>query len=244
MRTIRFYHPTTLVQETEMQLEGDAFHHAINVLRCKKGYQLELFDGKGQQSQAEILSVERRSAQILIQKCEQIDRESSLKTGLIQGISKGERMDYVLQKATELGVSQIQPVITERCNVQLDDARWEKRHEHWRKITISACEQSGRNVLPELFPPISLEQALQQKQNVTATFLLHPEGGVPFDQAKPQNKFIEFIVGSEGGFSEDEVNNIKALGIQSLIMGPRILRSETCPVAALAIAQFCWGDFS
>ncbi len=244
MRTIRLYHPQSVQSNSEVLLEDTAFHHAVHVLRCKRGDQLELFDGNGQQAQAVLASVERRKALVQIQSVTNQDRESPLHTLLIQAISKGERMDYCLQKATELGVSEVQPVFSERSNVHLDSKRWEKRHDHWNKVIIGACEQSGRNHLPQLHVPVALEQAIESAHHYQGIFLLHPENSIPFSQAKPQNGHIGFIVGSEGGFSEQEVKRVKDAGIQSLHLGKRILRSETTGVVAIAIAQSRWGDLA
>jgi len=244
MRVIRFFYPNSLQEQAQIILDGDAFHHAIHVLRCKKGSQLELFNGEGLQANGEILSLDRRTATIFLEKVSMVNNESSLNTILIQGISKGERMDYCLQKATELGVSAVYPVITEYCNVQLKDSQWEKRMMHWSKVMISACEQCGRNSIPKLAPPMPLFDALNALREQHAIYLLHPTNSQPFNLAKPKNNAIGFVVGPEGGFSEDEVDHIMSIGISSLKLGPRILRSETCGVVALSIAQSLWGDFN
>ncbi len=242
MRIIRFYYPHQLLARSEIVLEGEAFHHAVHVLRCKKGSILELFDGQGVKSQGKIIELNRRSATIFLLDSELVSKESALNTILIQAISKGERMDYCLQKATELGVSVIHPVISDRCNVQLDEQRWKKRFLHWQKIIISACEQCGRNRLPSMTEPSLLQPSLESFSSTENIFLLHPKNSLSFSQVKPKHQTLGFIVGPEGGFSDQEVDNIRKMGVKSVSLGPRILRSETSPVVALSIAQSRWGD--
>ncbi len=245
MRTIRLYLPQTFLEETNLSLANEAFHHAIHVLRGKVGDHYILFDGQGNEAQAELKSISRREATLFVSSVRQWQIESPLNTLLIQCISKGERMDYTVQKATELGISTIQPVSSERCNVQLDKKRQQKKQQHWQAIIINACEQCGRNNLPELLPLITLEQALVKWQKQVQLLFLHPEKSQHFDQLKlKQNPptHIGFIAGPEGGFSEKEVTLAQQLNITALSLGPRILRSETAGITALAIAQSCWGD--
>lgn len=246
MKTIRLYYPEFYQANSSVKLTDDAFHHAFKVLRCRKGDLLELFDGKGTQAETEVLLVERRSATILIRQVEKIDRESPLQTILVQGVSKGERMDFVLQKATELGVTVIQPLLTERCNVQLDAARWQKRQLHWQRIIISACEQSGRNQLPHLLPVLNFDDFLKKNASsgFSQTYLLHPQQQKHLcDLVVDKKQPISFMVGSEGGFSDDEINTAKKTGITTVGLGPRVLRTETAGLSVLAIAQTLWGDF-
>lgn len=246
MKTIRLYYPEAYQTNTSIELSGDAFHHAFKVLRCRKSDRLELFDGKGTQADAEVITVERRSASIMIRQVVKVNRESPLQTMLMQAVSKGERMDFVLQKATELGVTVIQPLLTERCNVHLDAERWHKRQLHWQRIIISACEQSGRNQLPQLLPILSFGDFLKKKSSsrFSQTYILHPKQQKNLrDLVVDKKQSISFMVGSEGGFSDDEINAAKKMGILTVGLGPRILRTETAGLSILAIAQILWGDF-
>jgi len=157
-----------------------------------------------------------------------------------QGLSRGERMDWVIQKATELGASQITPIMTERCEVQLKGARCEKRLSHWRQIAISACEQCGRSYLPQINPPQPLNSWLAETY-ADLKLVLSPQASSALDNANPSS--LALLIGAEGGLTVDEVEQAQAAGFQSLQLGPRILRTETAAVAALAVAQQRFGDF-
>ena len=245
MKTIRLYYPKSYQENASLELSDDAFHHAIKVLRCRKGDKVQLFDGTGTKADAEILSVERRTATLLIKQVKAVNRESPLKTTLVQTVSKGERMDFVLQKASELGVHRIQPLITERCNVKLDSSRWEKRQQHWQRVIISACEQSGRNQLPQLLPVIRFNDLLENSASTKKSqwYILQPERSQTLAQLNiDNNQAVTFIIGSEGGFSDDEIKRCLQAGITAVTLGPRILRTETSALTVLAIAQALWGD--
>ncbi len=245
MRSIRLYLPHPFREQATLSLENEAFHHAIHVLRGKVGDHYILFDGQGIEAQAELKSIARRQATLQVNSVKKHAIESPLKTLLIQCISKGERMDYTVQKATELGVSILQPVTSERCNVQLDEKRTKNRQNHWQAISISACEQCGRNNLPELLPLITIKQALEKWRKKVNLFFLHPEHSKRFadiDKNHAPLDNIGFIAGPEGGFSDTEIKLAQQLNIPALTLGPRILRSETAGITALAIAQSRWGD--
>jgi len=242
MKKIRLYYPENYQPGASFELSGDAFQHAVKVLRCRLGDVLELFDGKGRVALAELTTIEKRRAEIMIGECLTVNTESSLHSVLVQAVSKGERMDWVLQKATELGVTIIQPVISERCNVHLDKTRWQKRLLHWQRVIISACEQCGRNHLPELNPVIDLSQFIQEKPQ-KQSFILQPKLGSTMHQLEiDSTKSVSFIIGPEGGFSEREIACCLTAGVNGIKLGPRILRTETAGIAVLAIAQSLWGD--
>ncbi len=242
MKTIRLYSPENYQIGSIVELTGDAFHHGIKVLRCRVGDQLELFDGNGGVAFAEIIKIEKRSANISINQLKNLHNESPLRTTLVQGVAKGERMDWVLQKATELGVSVIQPIITQRCNIQMNSARWQKRLLHWQRIIISACEQSGRNHLPELKPVINFEKFLLNCEPIQC-YLLNPEQGIQMKNLSIDNSLaVSFMVGPEGGFTEEEIQQAGDKKIKYINLGPRILRTETAGISVLAIAQSLWGD--
>ena len=165
---------------------------------------------------------------------------SPLSIHLGQVLSGGERMDWAIQKATELGASQISPIVSARCEVRLKDERADKRMAHWRQIAISACEQCGRSSLPQINPPITLEQWLEQVE-ADLKLVLHPVAE-PW-ASHPQPASLAMLIGPEGGLSEDEVQQAMARGFHAARLGPRVLRTETAPVVALSVAQQLWGDF-
>jgi len=209
------------------ELPADRAHYLSRVLRRSAGEAGELvLSGKTLQVK-------------LHQRLDGLAREK-LAIYLGQGLSRGERMDWVIQKATELGVSQITPIITERCEVQLKGERCEKRLSHWRQIAISACEQCGRSYLPQINPPQPLGAWLTQVE-ADLKLVLSPQASSALDNANPSS--LALLIGAEGGLTVDEVEQAQAAGFQSLQLGPRILRTETAAVAALAVAQQRFGDF-
>ncbi len=219
----------------------DAAHrHAVQVLRLKKGDALRLFDGLGLEFDAVLETVSKRESAVRLLSKVAVNNESPLAITLLQGISRGERMDYALQKAVELGVTRIIPVATERCNVQLSGGRDEKRWAHWQGIVISACEQSGRGVLPELSTVMPLKDSLVAS-NQGCRLVLDPLAEKGFTAIEKQEN-ITLLIGPEGGLSEAEIEQAQDAGFQPVCFGPRILRTETATVAALAVVQTLWGD--
>jgi len=166
--------------------------------------------------------------------------ESPLRIHLGQGLSRGERMDWAIQKATELGVSEITPIVSERCEVRLKDERTDKRLAHWRQIAISACEQCGRSTLPVIHPPLLLAEWVKQTA-AELKLVLHPVAEPLTSHPKPGT--LAFLIGPEGGLSDNEVAQAAQAGYLPARLGPRVLRTETAPVVALAVAQQLWGDF-
>jgi 16S rRNA (uracil1498-N3)-methyltransferase len=165
--------------------------------------------------------------------------ESPLHVHIGQGLSRGERMDWAIQKATELGVAEITPIVSSRCEVRLKDERTDKRMSHWRQVAISACEQCGRSVLPLIHPPLVLEDWLKQS-SAELKLVLHPVAEPLTSHRKPQS--LAFLIGPEGGLSDNEVALAQSAGFQPARLGPRVLRTETAPIVALAVAQHLWGD--
>ncbi|MDH5358714.1 MAG: 16S rRNA (uracil(1498)-N(3))-methyltransferase [Gammaproteobacteria bacterium] len=242
MRIPRFYCPELDINNDVIALPDAAHRHAVQVLRLKPGALIRLFDGRGLEYDAVLEQVSKRDSSVRLGDNIKINNESPLNITLLQGVSRGERMDYALQKAVELGVARIIPVVTERCNVQLAGGRAEKRLAHWRGVMISACEQSGRSVLPELMDVMALEQALEI--DIKACCLVldpHAETGLT-SQTRQDN--IVLLIGPEGGLSEQEVRQAITAGFQAIKFGPRILRTETATVAVLAAVQTLWGDLS
>tara|TARA_R110002050_G_scaffold9504_1_gene32900 strand:+ start:41702 stop:42454 length:753 start_codon:yes stop_codon:yes gene_type:complete len=240
MRITRFYCPE-LNENNELFILPDAAHrHAVQVLRLKKGDVLRLFDGQGLEFEAMLEAVSKRESSVRLLSKVTVSNESPLSITLLQGISRGERMDYALQKAVELGVTRIIPVATERCNVQLSGGRDEKRWAHWQGIVTSACEQSGRSILPELLTVMPLESSLIEN-TLGCRLVLDPLAEQGFTTIDKQEN-ITLLIGPEGGLSEEEIKQAQSSGFQAVHFGPRILRTETATVAALAVVQTLWGD--
>lgn len=239
MRCPRFFFPELPRTAVEVALPDSVFRHAVQVLRLKPGSPIRLFDGQGYECQATLVDVQRREARVILGEQLPIATESNLSITLLQGISRGERMDFAIQKAVELGVTRIMPVITERCNAAMDSARANKRHMHWQGVIISACEQSGRSVLPELMPVTSWIEALSL--SASCKIVLSPEATQTVRQLQPAND-LALLIGPEGGLTELEVTQAIEYDFNAILFGPRILRTETASAAALAVLQSMWGD--
>jgi 16S rRNA (uracil1498-N3)-methyltransferase len=211
-------------------------------LRMQRGDTVVLFDGSGCEYDAIINSVAKSAVELSTGIARIPSTESSLDIELWQGVSKGSRMDSVVQKATELGVTRIRPVFTKHGMVKLDAARAGKRTEHWQEVAVSACEQSGRIVIPQIMPPIKLEVALGALNKKDQALMLVP-GDYPALGAAPLiGTSIILVIGPEGGFSSSEETLAMSLGVTLCSIGPRILRTETAPLAALSILQCRYGD--
>jgi 16S rRNA (uracil1498-N3)-methyltransferase len=238
MRIPRIYHPEPLQTNAKLTLSDFAFQHTVVVLRKKVGDSIILFDGSGQDFNATLLEINRRNAVAETNTSIPMDNESPLKTILIQSLSKADRMDYAIQKSTELGVTEIIPVTTQHSDpAKNTDKKWQ----HWQKVIIHACEQAYRSQIPLLHPITSLEQALQQV-NVDCKILFSLD-----QQSKelPNSATsAALLVGPIGGFSEAEESAAIASGFQPLHLSERVLRTETAAVVGLSLCQHWWGDFS
>ena len=243
MRVPRLYQPGHYQTGDTLSLDEDALRHAVQVLRLRSGDAVRLFNGLGGEFAAVLAEVGRRKASVTVGEFAQVEVESPLAITLWQGISRGERMDYTIQKAVELGVHIIQPVFTQR-SVDLKDDRAEKRQHHWQRVAISACEQCGRNRIPDIRPPQSLLSLLDvhAAQGDALRLFLDSHAATPLPDTLATPKVI-LLAGPEGGFAEDERHAIAAAGFQATLLGPRVLRTETAAVAALAVIQARWGDF-
>ena len=245
MRIPRIYQENNLLTaKSPFPLSPDAFQHLIKVLRCKIGHQIELFDGQGNQQSAQICTVEKKSATIELIGSPQSNAASALPIHLGQVLSKGERMDYALQKSVELGVSEITPLFSERCDVKLPSDRVEKKLQHWRKVVISACEQCRQNWLPTVNAPMNIEDWIKQS-DAEIKLAMHTatqESKSLLDQSLSP-KSVAVLVGPEGGLSSTEVEQAEVSGFSALQLGPRVFRTETAPVVALSLLQMVWGDF-
>lgn len=242
MRLTRVYVEEKLAAGSSCALEGSAANHIMRVLRLRDGDALTLFDGRGGEYGARITGFRRDSVQVEVHEHREVERESQLHLTLAQGISRGERMDWVMQKATELGVARIVPVITGRTVVKLDERQSTRKVEHWRGIVIAACEQSGRNRVPEVAAPCAFHEVLRgDASTVGRKLLLSPLGSLNARELALTGT-ATLLVGPEGGLSPDEQDLAVGAGFEQVRMGPRILRTETAAIAALTILQHDFGD--
>lgn len=241
MRLSRIYTKQSLIVGSETQLDDSVAHYVSKVLRMRSGEQIALFNERDGEFLATLQAVEKKRVSVLIEQAVHNESESPLSIHLAMGISRGERMDYAIQKATELGVNCIIPLLTERCEVKIKADRVDNRMSHWERVAISACEQSGRCAIPTIIPPQPLEQWLAQEHTGECFVLDHrAENSLPSDRT-PNS--VTFLIGPEGGLSETEVTCANKFGFASLRLGARVLRTETAPVVAISLAQHLWGDF-
>lgn len=244
MRIPNIYTETSLTVNSETELDSNAAQHIAKVLRMKKGFKLKLFNGDGYYYDAELSLVERRTVHAKIAGREHCDSESNLDTQLAIVMSRGDRMDYAIQKATELGVNQITPLISERCEVKLDEGREEKRIKRWQHVAISACEQCGRATVPQINPVLELEEFLSQpKDPDVLPLVLHHRDTQDLAHIEPKPAKVLLLIGPEGGLTSEEIVCAQRQGFKACTLGPRVFRTETAPVAALAVLQWLWGDF-
>ncbi len=239
----RFYCPAKLANGAILNLPDNAAHHASKVLRMKAGDTLTLFDGDGEDYLAEILRINKSEVAVKISAGQTVMCESPLKVTLAQAISSGERMEFTLQKAVELGVNAIQPIAAERSVVKLSGERAEKRIEHWQNVVISACEQSGRATVPQVSPILGLANWLGQPQQFSLKLLLSPTADNSLHTLPKPDGEICLLIGCEGGLSPQEQQLAESCGFKPVRLGARVLRTETAAMAALAAMQTLWGDF-
>jgi 16S rRNA (uracil1498-N3)-methyltransferase len=256
VRLSRFFVAAALAPEQELRLPEAAAAHAVRVLRLAAGDALTIFNGQGGEYAARILASGRDGVRIRVEAWHDVERESPLQITLLQGISRGERMDIIVQKATELGVARIVPLQCERSVVKLDADQAGKKREHWLAIAIGACEQSGRNQLPAIAAVRRLDAACQEvAQSGMARFTLDLAGehslltaaglaGLGVSQPAPGASLRQaaLLIGPEGGLSEAEIATAQHHGFLGVRLGPRVLRTETAPLAALAVLQAAAGD--
>lgn len=243
MRTIRIHVDQPLASGHEVTLPVQAGEHVARVLRLAEGDPLVLFNGDGHDYPAVLASVGKREVRARIEGMQAVANESPLQLTLAQGVARGEKMDLIVQKATELGVACIAPLLTERSEVRLDPARADKRLAHWRAVAASACEQSGRTRLPTILPARPLESWLAGLTADGAPRLaLLPEGRQRLRSLNLDAGTALLVVGPEGGLGERDVGALRRAGFTGLALGPRILRTETAGLAALAALQAVHGD--
>lgn len=237
---MRFFVPLPLVTGHEVALPDDVAHHLVRVLRAEVGTRLSLFNGDGGAWEAELVEAGKKSAVVRLLAHAPDSRQSPLHTHLGQVMSKGDRMDYAIQKATELGVTEITPLASERCELRLrGEERADKKVEHWRRVALSACEQCGRNVPPLIHEPLPIADWAARVQ-AGLRLVLAPAVAGALPEARVES--VALLIGPEGGLSDAEIAAMRAQGFAPWQLGPRVLRTETAPVAALALLQARFGD--
>ncbi len=245
MSAPRFYCPPPLPLSTNYELPAAAAHHASRVLRLRVGDAVQIFDGSGNALDATINEIAGKRVLLgNLQTC-MTQQTSGLRIVLAQAMCSSDKMDWIVQKATELGVSEILPVQTQRSVAKLTGSRAEKRTEHWRSVAISACEQCGRNDLPQIHAPQELDAwLLSMRTNPGSKLILLPGGATQLQaQSKPQGS-VTLVIGPEGGFTADEANVAQQMGFSPILLGPRVLRTETAAIAGISALQTLWGDFN
>ncbi len=223
-----------------LTLEERNANHIARVLRLRVGAEVVLFNGRGGEFAGTLTQVERRRVCVELERFDPVDRVSPLHVHLGQVISRGNRMEYAVQKATELGVTEISPLFSARCEVHLQGDRLERRREHWRQVAINACEQCGRNRIPEVHLPQDLLEWLRVTE-AEGKWILHGEGGESLASAEAPGT-VALAVGPEGGFEPSELSEAESQRFRRLQLGPRVLRTESAPVVALSLLQNLWGD--
>jgi 16S rRNA (uracil1498-N3)-methyltransferase len=242
MPSPRIYCDIRLGPGAQFSLPQDAANHVGKALRLRAGDALVVFDGRGGEYEAAILRIDRDRVDVKTGAFRDADREPPLQIGLVQGLPEADKMDWILQKSVELGVGWIQPVICERSVVRLSGDRAARRESHWQRVVIAACEQCGRNRVPAVRPTAAFRDWAAQPSQA-ARWMLAPGAGEPLASQEAPAGSVELLVGPEGGLSERELDIAATIGFASLSMGPRVLRTETAPLAALSAMQALWGDF-
>lgn len=240
----RLFSTVSLQPDTDIVLGDGEARYVGRVLRLRPGNELRLFDGSGGEYTATLNQVSKQTVRLTVGEYHERDTESPLRIRLVQGVSKGERMDLVVQKATELGVARISPVLTDFSVVKLDAERAEKRRDHWQKVARSACEQCQRNIVPVIDTPRSMldwfgDNAAADEPRL----ILKPDADVAMPKIELPGNDVTILIGPEGGFSDAEYARASAAGLLPVRLGPRVMRTETAAIAALSAAQAAWGDF-
>ena len=236
----RFHVQPGLSPGAELSLPARAAQH-VAVLRLRQGDAVILFDGCGGEYTCTLSRMGKNETRVRVASHSDVERESTLDITLAQGLSSGDRMDYALQKATELGVSRIQPIATERSVVRVSEDRAERKLAHWQNVVTAACEQCGRNRVPEVVPVVTLPAYLSAVRGEALRLILAPEAKLRLRDLEPANS-IEILIGPEGGLTDVERQSAERAGFTPVRLGPRVLRTETAPIAAISTLQAMWGD--
>ncbi|MDX1598948.1 MAG: 16S rRNA (uracil(1498)-N(3))-methyltransferase [Marinobacter sp.] len=241
MRVPRIYTRSPLSDGSTTALDENAAQHVGRVLRMQPGQELQLFNGDGNDYPATITSASKKQVDVQVGTPVANATESSLDIVLGQTLSKGDRMDYAVQKAVEMGVTRIVPLTTERCDVKLKGDREEKRLRHWQSVAISAAEQCGRARVPEILPVMTLAQWFEHTGDCDLRLVLHHRTEQSLDSMNQPSR-VALMIGPEGGLSPEEIAEAENSGFLPVALGPRVLRTETAPIAAMALCQWLWGD--
>jgi len=242
MRTTRLYHTGNLCCGETTQLDANASSHLIRVLRSQTGTTVTLFNGDGYDYLCKTLDTDPRKTSVNIESKVPNDNESNLSITLIQGLSRQDRMEATIQKSVELGVNKIIPVICQRSNSRLSKEKQVKKLQHWRNVAISACEQSGRAVIPEITEVISLSGLISLLDDQALKLCLLPQADTSLKSIDYRRQSIELFIGPEGGLNEDETGYLNKENFMSIRFGPRVLRTETAGPAVISALQTLWGD--
>lgn len=243
MRIARLYIDRSLKTGDEFLLQKEQTHYISSVLRLRYGDQLCLFNNENAEYLAKIIALEKKSAKLKIEEKQLCQRESNLHTTLGIGLSRGQHMDYAIQKAVELGANILVPLLTEFSNVKVSEDRVENKLQHWQKIIINAAEQCGRTCLPELLAPRAINDFIQYNKS-DLKLMFNPEAKLTISHINMQPQYVSLLLGPEGGFSQTEIELATQHDYQSVSLGPRILRAETAVVSALTACQNYWGDLN
>ena len=241
-RIQRFHVDQIDKSKSHLEIAGEQSHYVTRVLRLQTGDRMILFDGSGSEWKAKIIDTKRNRLLLELEERATPDRESPINLTLIQSISRSQRMDLVMQKSTELGVTRIVPVFSTNTIVKMKEDKIEKKINHWRNILISASEQSGRTKIPDLISPIQLEIECLKRYKSDLSIFYDTTGKDSYDANNPKD--ITAVIGPEGGFTEDEKQIAIDAGYMVMQSGPRLLRTETAPIMALSILQYLYGDLS
>tara|TARA_R110001583_G_scaffold19264_15_gene75617 strand:- start:1781 stop:2527 length:747 start_codon:yes stop_codon:yes gene_type:complete len=248
MPKTRIYQNSEFIIHDTLKLSDDAFGHIVRVLRLVEGDIVALFNGnEGYQYTAKLSEVKKKHASVEIISQEVVSNESPVNIHLGQGISRGDRMDFTLQKSVELGVNKITPLFTERCGVKLSAERLAKKHEQWQKVVISACEQSGRCIVPKVAQPMYLQDWLTQA-TCALKLNLHPKAEhsvmtLPIESTEKEQR-VRLLIGPEGGLSDEEISQANQADFHDILLGPRVLRTETAALTAITALQCRFGDLA
>jgi len=208
-----------------------------------EGNELALFCGDGFDYKASIVGVSKKTVQVVANSSVKVENESPLAIHLAQGISRGDKMDFTIQKSVELGITDITPIFTERCGVKLKGERLDKKHQQWQKIAIAACEQSGRAIVPTIHRPIEFKAFIEQ-QTEQLKLNLHPRASISVSSLKMPETGVRFVIGPEGGLNDQEIEAANNAGYQDILLGPRVLRTETAALTLLTALQVKFGDLA
>lgn len=241
MRIPRIYHPSLLPASGAVDLSDEAANHVGRVLRMQPGQDVLLFDGSGAEFPACITSVSKKNVTVEVISRVENSIESPLDLHLGQVVSRGEKMEFTIQKSVELGVNSITPLISERCGVKLNTERFEKKLQQWQKIAVSACEQCGRNVVPEIRPIMDLKSWSEESFD-GLKLNLHPRADYSINTLPTPVNRVRLLIGPEGGLSAEEISMTRELGFEETLLGPRVLRTETAALTAITALQVRFGD--